>query len=58
MGTGSGRWVVKRDVELVELVELDLLDEVAEVELVELDLLDEVAEVDVRVSFGLPFDLG
>ena len=56
MGTGSGRWVVKRDVELVELVELDLLDEVAEVELVELDLLDKVAEVDMRVSFGLPFD--
>ena len=44
MGTGSGRWVVKRDVELVELAELDLLDE--------------VAEVDVGVSFGLSLDLG
>ena len=54
MGTGSGRWEVKRD---VELVELDLVDEVAEVELAELDLLDEVAEVEVRVSFGLPFGL-
>ena len=39
MGTGSGRWEVKRD---VELVELDLLDEVTEVELVELDLLDKL----------------
>ena len=44
MGTGSGRWVVRRAVVLVELVELDLLDE--------------VTEVDVEVSFGLLLDLG